>query len=102
VSVSQRTREIGVRRALGAPRRQILREVLAESSIVALVGGGLALLFVWAIVDVAAAAVGLPIALRPSTAAWSLFASVASGVAAGWYPARRAVRIDVVTALRTE
>jgi putative ABC transport system permease protein len=39
VSVTQRTREIGVRRALGAPRHQIMREVLAESALVAIIGG---------------------------------------------------------------
>jgi putative ABC transport system permease protein len=102
VSVSQRTREIGVRRALGAPRRQVLREVFAESILVSLLGGGLALGASWLAVDAAARAAALPVALRPATAAWALFASVASGLAAGWYPARRAVRIDVVTALRTE
>ncbi len=102
VSVSQRTREIGVRRALGAPRSQILREVLAESMLVSLIGGGLALLVVWLLVDGVAALVDLPLRLRPSTVAWSLLASVASGLIAGWYPARRAVHLDVVAALRTE
>ncbi len=102
VSVSQRTREIGVRRALGAPRGQIIREVLAESMLVSLIGGGLALLLVWLLVDVFASLVNLPLRLRPSTIAWSLLASVVSGLVAGWYPARRAVHLDVVAALRTE
>lgn len=102
VSVSQRTREIGVRRALGAPRGQIIREILAESILVALVGGGLALVAVWLLVDGVAAIVNLPLQLRLSTVAWSLLASVASGLIAGWYPARRAVHLDVVAALRTE
>ncbi len=102
VSVSQRTREIGVRRALGAPRGQIIREVLAESMLVSLIGGGLALLLVWLLVDAFASLVNLPLRLRPSTIAWSLLASVVSGLVAGWYPARRAVHLDVVAALRTE
>jgi len=102
VSVSQRTREIGVRRALGASRRQIMREVVAESSLVALAGGAVAIAFAWLAVDLAAEASGLPLRLKPSTVVVSLVASGLSGLLAGWYPARRAVRLDVVNALRTE
>jgi putative ABC transport system permease protein len=102
VSVSQRTREIGVRRALGATRRQIVAEVLAESGLVALGGGAAGLSAAWLIVGLVASVTGLPLALDGATAAWSLAASVASGVAAGWYPARRASSIDVVAALRAE
>jgi putative ABC transport system permease protein len=102
VSVSQRTREIGVRRALGASRRQIMREVVAESSLVALAGGAVAIAFAWLVVDLAAEASGLPLRLKPSTMVVSLVASGLSGLLAGWYPARRAVGLDVVNALRTE
>lgn len=102
VSVSQRTREIGVRRALGAKRRHIVAEVLAESGLVALGGGVAGLAAAWTVVSVAAGVTGLPVALDAATAVWSLVASIASGVAAGWYPARRAAAIDVVAALRAE
>ena len=102
VSVSQRTREIGVRRALGATRRQVMLEVLAESSLVALAGGSAGLVLVWLLVGAASGVAGVPLGLRWSTVGWSLAAASASGLVAGWYPARRAVRIDVVAALRQD
>jgi putative ABC transport system permease protein len=102
VSVSTRTREIGVRRALGARQSRIMAEVVAESTIVAIVGGGLAVLAAWLLSDAVANLSGLEIALRPTTVAWSLGAAALSGLLAGWYPARRAVRADVITALRSE
>ena len=102
VSVTQRTREIGVRRAVGAGRRQITIEVLAESSLIALVGGAAGLTAAQALLTVAAAASGLDLPLRVSTVAWSLGAAAASGLVAGWYPARRAARIDVIAAIKQE
>ena len=102
VSVSQRTREIGVRRALGASRRQISYEVIAESLVVAVGGGSLGLALVLVATPVIGEVVGLPLAVRPSTMAVSVAASVVAGLAAGWYPARRAVVVDVITAIRTE
>jgi putative ABC transport system permease protein len=102
VSVTQRTREIGVRRALGAPRQQIIREVLAESALVALAGGTVGLLSATLLVSAVAGAVNLPIRVEWTTMVYSLAASAASGIVAGWYPARRAVRLDVIEAIRTE
>jgi putative ABC transport system permease protein len=102
VSVSQRTREIGVRRALGATRRQVLVEVLAESGVIAFVGGVAGLALAGAALRGAASIAGLPLSLNAATVASSLAAATASGVLAGWYPARRAVRADIVTALRSE
>jgi len=101
VSVAQRTREIGVRRAIGATRSQIMVEVLAESFVISLIGGLVGLAFVYGLA-LAAGAAGLDVQLRASTALWSLTAAALSGLLAGWYPARRATRIDVVDALRSE
>ncbi len=102
VSVTQRTREIGVRRALGAPRAQIMREVVAESALTSIIGGVAGILVAVTLLAVLAQALEMPLATGASTIGWSLLASAVSGLVAGWYPARRATRIVVVDALRTE
>jgi putative ABC transport system permease protein len=102
VSVTQRTREIGVRRALGATRRQIVREVLLESALVAMVGGGAGLLAVFALASAVRAAATVPLALTAATALWSFGSAALAGVLAGLYPARRASRIDIIAAVRAE
>ncbi len=102
VSVTQRTREIGVRRALGATRRQIMLEVLAESVLIALIGGSVGTAAAVTLVSVLARALDIPLSVQLSTLAWGLGASAASGIIAGWYPSRRAVRMDVVSAMRVE
>jgi putative ABC transport system permease protein len=102
VSVTQRTREIGVRRALGATRRQIMREVVLESTLVALVGGAAGLLAVLALTSAVRAAATVPLALTPATALWSFGSAALAGVLAGLYPARRASRVDIIAAVRAE
>ena len=102
VSVTQRTREIGVRRALGARRSVIVREVLAESMLTAIIGGVVGLAGAAAVVAALAGALELPLTVAPGVVVTSVLASALSGLAAGWYPARRATRLPVVDALRTE
>lgn len=100
VSVAQRTREIGVRRAVGASRLSVLIETLAESLLVALMGGAAGLLIAAPVVAAAAGPLGVPLALQWPVVAGSLAAAGLSGVVAGWFPARRAAALDVVNALR--
>jgi putative ABC transport system permease protein len=102
VSVTQRTREIGVRRALGATRRQVIREVLAESGLVSVFGGACGLLAVALLIEAAAGPLGLPLRVSPRTVAIALGHAGLAGVLAGLYPAHRAARIDVIAALRSE
>jgi putative ABC transport system permease protein len=102
VSVTQRTREIGVRRALGATRRQIAREVLLESAFVALVGGGAGLLAVLGLARALEAVAGVAVSVGLSASVWSVGAAGVAGVLAGLYPARRASRIDIIAAVRAE
>lgn len=102
VSVTTRTREIGVRRALGASRQQIMTEVLAEAVVVALLGGAIGASVATGAIALLSSGLGVPIAVRPDTVVLGVGASALSGILAGWYPARRATRLDVITALRTE
>ncbi|MFN7977724.1 MAG: ABC transporter permease [Vicinamibacterales bacterium] len=102
VSVTTRTREIGIRRALGAGRTQIMQEVLAEAVVVALVGGAVGAAIAWGLVALLARALGVPIGVGLPTLVTALTAAGLSGIVAGWYPARRATRLDVINALRAE
>jgi putative ABC transport system permease protein len=100
VSVAERTREIGVRKALGAKRRAILLQFLTEAAGICLLGGALGLGLAW----LASLAIqkALPTAMSPTVAAAALSISAITGIIAGSLPAWRAARMDPVNALRSE
>jgi putative ABC transport system permease protein len=102
VSVSERTREIGVRRALGARRGRIMAEVLAESTLMAMVGGLAGAMAAAGLLMGLGALLDFPLPVALSTIAWSVTAAAASGLAAGWYPAWRATRLDIINAIRMD
>ena len=102
VSVAQRTREIGIRRAIGARKANISTEVLAESLIVSVIGALAGLAFVSLLSAVASAALGLPLSLAPKTLVRSLLMAAAAGLLSGALPAIRAARADVLTSLRAD
>ncbi|HEV8660107.1 MAG TPA: ABC transporter permease [Thermoanaerobaculia bacterium] len=101
VSVIERTREIGIRRALGATRRKIQLQFLTESVLLAL-GGGLVGVILGVIVSRVIAAFFLPTLVRPSLVITGLLVAVLTGMAAGYFPARRAANLAPVEALRYE
>ncbi len=102
VSVTQRTREIGIRRAVGASRANVLVETLAESSLIAAAGGAAGLAVAALLLWLASSVTGTALPLEWPTALASLAAAAASGIVAGWYPARRAASLDVIAALRQD
>jgi putative ABC transport system permease protein len=102
VSVTERTREIGVRRALGARRRTILLQFLIESSVVAAVGGAAGTVLGLAVAQGVALVTPLAAAVTPSAVALGLGFSAGVGLVFGSWPAWRAARLDPVEALRWE
>jgi putative ABC transport system permease protein len=103
VSVRERTREVGVRRALGATRRDILLQFLVEALVLATAGGLLGLALGAGVVTlVNRYAPDVPLMLSPWIAAVAFGASFVVGVVSGVVPARRAAMLDPVDALRYE
>ena len=103
VSVHERTREIGIRKAVGARRRDVLSQFLIEAITLTGTGGVLGILLGWAITEaVKRIQANVPIAITPGTVAVAVGVSVAIGIVFGLYPAMRAARLHPIEALRYE
>jgi putative ABC transport system permease protein len=102
VAVAERTREIGIRKALGAKRRDIMSQFLVESATLSTVGAALGVATGFAFAQLIAALTPLPAAVE----LWSVLVGIGIGagvgIVAGVYPASRASRLDPITALRQE
>jgi putative ABC transport system permease protein len=102
VSVTERTREIGVRKALGARRKDVLIQFLMESGMLSLVGGAIGVVGGVVVAKLVAYFVHFPAEI----ALWSVFAglvvALSVGVFFGVYPARKAADLDPIVALRSE
>ncbi|HUH13200.1 MAG TPA: ABC transporter permease [Longimicrobiales bacterium] len=102
ISVVERTREIGIRKAVGARRRDIVLQVLVESATLSVLGALLGIAFGQGLAHLVRATTPLPAALAPGWMAAAAALGVVVGVAAGLYPASRAAALDPVVALRAE
>jgi putative ABC transport system permease protein len=102
VSVTERTREIGIRMAIGARAADIRTQFLVEAVTLAFLGGVAGVLAGAAAVEGLRGLLGWPMALRPPVVAISIGVSAATGIAFGFFPAQRAARLDPMEALRHE
>jgi putative ABC transport system permease protein len=102
VSVTERTREIGIRLAIGALERQVLSQFLVEAVVLSLFGGVVGILLGLGLALVATQTLGVPFVVDPGIVVLAFVFSALVGVVFGYFPARRAARLDPIEALRHE
>ncbi len=101
VAVAERTREIGIRKALGARRRDILWQFLVESSTLSVVGSLIGIAFGFGI-SLLVTTFGLPTSVAPWSVALSVIVGAGVGIVAGTMPAMKAAKLDPIAALRSD
>ena len=102
VSVTERTREIGIRLAIGAEESQVLMQFLVEAVVLSLFGGLIGIALGLGLSGIASLGLGVPFVLNPTIVALAFVFSAAVGVGFGYFPARRAAHLDPIEALRHE
>ncbi len=102
VSVTERTREIGIRIAIGATEEDVLRQFLTESVVLSLIGGAVGIFFGGGTSLIITKVLGWAILISPLAIGAAAVFSMAVGVFFGYYPARKAARLDPIEALRFE
>ena len=102
VSVTERTREIGIRLAIGARAREVLLQFLVEAVTLSCVGGITGIILAYALCDILADVVGAPFIFDPGINMIAFVFSAAIGILFGFMPARRAASLDPIEALRHE
>jgi putative ABC transport system permease protein len=102
VSVSERTKEIGIRKSIGARRSDIVKQFLAESTMLSLCGGAIGITIAYLLAKLVAVLTPVPTALPLLAVTFALVVSASVGLISGVYPAWRAASLDPIEALRSE
>ena len=102
VSVSERTKEIGIRKSIGARRSDIVKQFLAESTMLSLFGGAIGITIAYLLAKLVAVLTPVPTSLPLVAVTFALLVSASVGLISGVYPAWRAARLDPIEALRAE
>jgi len=102
VSVSERTKEIGIRMAVGARRKDILYQFLIESSVISALGGFIGIVLGFLVARIVSAVTAMPSSVEPVSIVLAMVMSWSIGLFFGIYPANRAAKLDPVEALRSE
>jgi putative ABC transport system permease protein len=102
VSVTERTREIGIRLAIGATEADVQRQFLTEAVVMSLIGGAIGILFGMGLAYAISYTVGWPILISPAAIAGAAAVAMAVGIFFGYYPAQKAAQLDPIEALRYE
>ena len=102
VTVTERTREIGIRKSLGARTSYILMQFLTESAVITLIGGAIGMFLGFLFTRVASGLLPFPPVISPMNVLMVVAISTADGLFFGIYPARRAAKLDPIEALRQE
>jgi putative ABC transport system permease protein len=102
VSVTERTREIGLRMAVGAKGGDVLLQFLVEAIVLSLFGGGIGIALGFGLASGMEGWMGWPAKVPPNAVAMSFGFAAAVGVFFGFYPAQKAARLDPIDALRFE
>ncbi len=100
--VSERTREIGIRKSVGARRQDILNQFLVEASMLSGIGGLIGVIIAWGVAALVRTLTPVPMAVPVSAVVIGVGLSMIVGLFFGIYPAQRASKLDPIEALRTE
>jgi ABC-type antimicrobial peptide transport system permease subunit len=102
VSVTERTREIGLRKALGATRTDILSQFLVEAALLGIIGGSSGVLLGWGLATIAAIATSWPFEVSATTVTLVTGITALVGIIFGFWPARKAAALQPIQALKYE
>ena len=102
VAVSERTKEIGIRMAVGARRMDILFQFLIESAVISTTGGIIGIVFGFIIASIVTATTSIPSSVEPISVVLAIFISTSVGIFFGLYPASKAAKLDPIESIRAE